>query len=110
LLALQNAGDPLHLSLAEQGGRARPAYLEVELLDDVDADRLGETRRLVEARLDVARIVVAAEIREGDDGSGAARKFGVGIAIENAQAADSSSSWSMKLTGRSGWTVETACL
>ena len=78
--------------------------------DDVDADRLGETSSLVEARLDVAGIVVAAEIRKGDDGAGAAREIVVGIAIEDAQAADSSSSWSMKLTGRSGCTVETACL
>jgi hypothetical protein len=70
--------------------------------DHLEADRLGQAGGFVKSGLDVAGIVAPAEIGERDDGTGAASELVVGITIENAQAADSSSSWSMKLTGRSG--------
>ena len=85
----------------------------MDLLGDVDADRLGEAGSLVEPRLGVAPCLAAtalAEIREGDDGTGTAAEIVVRFAVEDAQAADSSSSASTRLTGCSGCTVETACL
>ena len=47
---------------------------------------------------------------EADDEEGAAAHLIVGIPVEAGQAPPSSSSASMKLTGRSGCTVEMACL
>jgi hypothetical protein len=81
----------------------------VELFHHLDADRFGKAGGFVETRFYVARIVPA-EIRQCDDGAGAAGELVVAVTIENAQDPCSSSSCSMKLTGRSGCTVEIACL
>jgi hypothetical protein len=53
---------------------------------------------------------VAAEIRQGDDGTGAAGELVVRVPVETSQDPCSSSSCSTKLIGRSGCTVEIACL
>jgi hypothetical protein len=53
---------------------------------------------------------VAAHVGQGDDCTGAAGELVVRVAIETSQDPDSSSSCSTKLIGRSGWTVEIACL
>jgi hypothetical protein len=77
----------------------------MDLLGDLDADRLGKARGLLEARLGVAPRLAASsfsEVGKGDDGAGAASVILVRIAIEDAQAADSSSSASTRLTGCSG--------
>ncbi len=73
----------------------------MKLLGDFDPDRLGEAGGLVEPRLRVPAVPVA-EVGKRDDGAGAAAELGVGLSVENAQTDDSSSSCSMKLTGRSG--------
>jgi hypothetical protein len=81
----------------------------MELVGDVDADRFGEARRLVEARFDVAARR-AAEVGKSDDGAGAAGEIRV-VAVESGGQAPCSSSWaSTKLMGLSGCTVEMACL
>jgi hypothetical protein len=94
-------GDRLGLALAEQGRRPGAADPEMELLGDVDPDRLGKPRRLLEPRLDVAKRIAGAEIGKGDDGAGAAGEFVTGIAVEAAQAPCSSSLVS-RLSGLSG--------
>ena len=81
----------------------------MEPVGDLDADRLGQAGRLVEARGDVAP-AVAAQLGQCDDGAGAAADLVVGRSFEDAQAAGSSSSVSTKLTGCSGCTVDMACL
>jgi hypothetical protein len=53
---------------------------------------------------------VPAEIRQNDDCFGAAGELVVAFLAETAQDPCSSSSCSMKLIGRSGCTVEIACL
>ena len=73
----------------------------MELLGDVDPDRLGEAGRFLEPRLDVAKRIAGAEIGKGDDGAGAAGEFVTGIAVEAAQAPCSSSLVS-RLSGLSG--------
>jgi hypothetical protein len=95
----------LDLAGSEQGRRPRLADAEMELLGDLDADRLGEAGGFVEPCLRVAAGLPApplAKIRESDDGAGAAAEILVRIAVEDAQAADSSSSASTRLTGCSG--------
>ena len=74
----------------------------MELVGDVEADRLGQPGRLVEASVDVAPPPPRLEVGKGDDGLGAAGELAFVRSIDDAQAAGSSSSWSMKLTGRSG--------
>jgi hypothetical protein len=81
----------------------------MEPVGDVDPDRLGEAGRLIEARFDVAPPPPLRHVGKGDDGLRAAGEFVVGR-VGEAQAAGSSSSCSMKLIGRSGCTVEMACL
>ena len=81
----------------------------MQLVLDRDADRLGEPRRLVEPRLGVATAVLAG-IGQRDDRAGAAREVTVAFAVEDAQAVGSSAGASTRLTGRSGCTVEMACL
>jgi uncharacterized metal-binding protein len=81
----------------------------MQLLDHLDADRLGEPSRLVETRVGVAA-GGAAEVRKGDDGAGTARIFRVAAVEAGGQAGCSSSCASMKLIGLSGCTVEIACL
>jgi len=73
----------------------------MELVGDVDPDRLGKAGRLLETRLDVAERVAGAEIGEGDDGAGAAGELVFFTAIERAQA-PCSSSWASRLSGLSG--------
>ena len=70
------------------------------VLDD-DADRLGESGRLVEPGFDVAPIG-AAEIGQGDKRSRSATHILGFIAVEDAQADDSSSCISARLIGFSG--------
>ena len=82
----------------------------MELVGDLDSDRLGQPRRLLEARVDVAESPPRLQVGKGDDRLGTAAELAVGRLFGEAQAAGSSSSWSMKLTGRSGCTVEMACL
>ena len=82
----------------------------MEPVGDLDADRLGEARRLVEARLDVAPALAAAHVGQGDDRRAPRVNSPSDDLLGNAQAAGSSSSCSTKLTGCSGCTVEMACL
>ena len=110
LVAGDRLRDRLDLARAEQGrgpGRADP---EMEPVGHLDSDRLGESGRLLEASVDVAPSPPPAHVGESDDRLGAPGKLAVIRLLENAQAAGSSSSCSMKLTGRSGCTVEMACL
>jgi hypothetical protein len=100
-VTFERFGDHFDLAGPEQGAGLGAANPVMELLDDLHADRLGKAGGLVEPRLDVARIV-AAEIRQCDDSLGAAGELTVGVAIENAQDPCSSSSCSLKFTGRSG--------
>jgi hypothetical protein len=103
-------GDQLGLALAEQRRRARAADAEMELVDDLDADRFGKPRRLVEARRDVAPRG-RAEIGQRDDGAGAAGEVRFRAPVEaGAQAPSSSSPASTRLSGLRGCTVEIACL
>jgi hypothetical protein len=74
----------------------------MEALADVEADRLGEARRLVEPRGDVAPRFARRQLGKDDQGFGAAAELAVGRPVEDAQAAGSSSSCSEKLSGRSG--------
>ena len=82
----------------------------MKLVGDVEADRLGEAGRFREARVDVPAPPPRLHIGKGDDHPGAAGELAVVLLAGGAQAAGSSSSCSMKLTGRSGCTVEMACL
>ena len=77
---------------------------------DLDPDRLGEAGRLLEASVDVAPSPPRLHVGERDDRLGTAAELAVGRLLGETQAAGSSSSCSMKLTGRSGCTVEMACL
>ena len=80
----------------------------MEPVGDLDSDRLGEARRFLEPRGGVAARF-GAEIGKDDEGAGAAGVIAL-LAVEDAQAAGSSSSASAKFTGCSGCPVETACL
>jgi hypothetical protein len=82
----------------------------MEPLGHLDPDGLGKAGRLVEASVDVAASPPRLQVGKGDDRLGAAGELAVVRTVGGAQAAGSSSSWSMKLTGRSGCTVEMACL
>jgi hypothetical protein len=98
-------GQFLDLTGPEQGCGPRLANAEMELVRNLDADRLGKAGGLLQASFGVAAPLAAAafaEIGEGDDGSGTTAKIVVRIPVEDAQAADSSSSASTRLTGCSG--------
>ena len=81
----------------------------MELVFDHDSDRLGEASRFLEPCFDVATIV-AAEIWQRDQRLGAAAELVIVVAVEDAQALDSSPCISARLIGFSGCTVDTACL
>jgi hypothetical protein len=81
----------------------------------IDADSLGEARRLVQPRLDVAPAALP-DLRQRNDRGRPACDVRL-VAVENAQLPDSpdfssglSSACSLRLTGWSGWTVDIACL
>jgi hypothetical protein len=99
---LDRLGDHRRLPGAEQSRRRRAAHLEVELVRDLEPDRLGQPGRFVEARGDVAPARLAGQLGKGDEGAGAAAELVVALAVEGGQAAGSSSSASTKLTGCSG--------
>ena len=105
----KRVADPLDLPRPEQGRRLGLADAEMQLVLDRDADRLGEPGRLVEPRVGAAQRLLA-EVGKGDDGSGAAGELGGGFALRKIQLAGSSPCASTRLTGRSGCTVEMACL
>jgi len=77
-------GDLLDLAWPEQGGGARTADLEMELVLHLDADRLGQASGFLEARGGVAPCL-ASHIGERDHGAGAAGHLIVRIPVENAQ-------------------------
>jgi hypothetical protein len=106
---LDGGGDLLGLALAEQGRGPRRANPEVELAGDVDADRLGKARRLVETRLDIPAGRGAA-IGKSDDGACAAGEIRLVTVESGGQALCSSSCASTRSSGLSGCTVEMACL
>jgi hypothetical protein len=81
----------------------------VELVGDVDADRFGKARGLVEACFDVPA-GGAPEIGESDDGARAAGEIRLVAVKSGGQAPCSSSCASTRSIGLSGWTVEMACL
>jgi hypothetical protein len=93
----------------EQGRGLGGADLERKLLGDDNADRLGQPRRFVQAR-GRGPAGAGAKLGKDYDCAGASANLCFTASIENAQAPDSSSSPSIKLTGRSGCTVEMACL
>jgi len=117
-MLVDHLGDSVGLALAEQGRGPRGAQAEGAAADDLDADRLGQPFRLVEARLGRAQVPAAAVVRQGKDGPLAARDPGIIVAIEDAQAelpwVAPSPAPSLSLPPRSsacaGWRVETACL
>ena len=77
----------------------------MELFGHFDPDRPRQPGSLVEPCLRVATGIAAPpfpQIGKGDDGAGATAKILVRIPVEDAQAADSSSSASTRLTGCSG--------
>jgi hypothetical protein len=108
-MRLDRGGDRLDLARTEQGRRPRRTDAVAQLLRDIEADRPGQARRLLEPRIGVAA-PRPPQLRQGDDGAGAAGEVVLVGSLEDAQAPGSSSSASMKLTGCSGCTVETACL
>jgi hypothetical protein len=99
----------LNLARSEQGRGFGRANAEGQLLLDLDPDRLGQTRRLIETRFR-ASAGVAAQFGKRDDRLRASCNLIALVALKPAQLSDSSSSDSTKLTGRSGCTVEIACL
>ncbi len=109
-VARHRLGDRFNLSGAEKGRGLGGADLEMKPVRDLDPDRLGETGGLVESSLDVAPPPPRLHLGKSDDRLGAAAELAVGNVFGGSQASGSSSSSSMKLTGRSGCTVEMACL